>query len=84
MALFENDIRTSYDDRAAALFEELLAMADEGTRVKLLELDDALINAEQRRMVRAYDSGYRDGRQAATAKKRQQSFMAKQAAWNLI
>lgn len=81
--MFENDVRTNEDDRAATLLEELIATADSGTRAKLIELDDALINAEHHRMIRTYNKGYADGRQAAMAKK-QKSLSARQMAWNLV
>ena len=67
--MFEHDKLTPADERVTQLLDELLANADEGTRAKLMALDEAMVVAERDRAVRMYNRGLQVGIQSAYRKR---------------
>ena len=59
--MFEHDKLTPADERVTQLLDELLANADEGTRAKLMALDEAMVEAERDRAIRMYNAGVEVG-----------------------
>ena len=59
--MFEHDKLTPADERVTQLLDELLANADEGTRAKLMALDEAMVEAERDRAIRMYNAGVEAG-----------------------
>ena len=66
--MFEHDKLTPADERVTQLIDELLANADEGTKAKLMALDDAMVQAERERSIRMYNAGVEVGFNSAYRK----------------
>ena len=66
--MFEHDKLTPADERVTQLLDELLANADEGTRAKLMALDEAMVEAERDRAIRMYNAGVEAGVNSAYRK----------------
>ena len=66
--MFEHDKLTPADERVTQLLDELLANADEGTRAKLMALDEAMVEAERDRAIRMYNAGVEVGVNSAYRK----------------
>lgn len=78
--MFEHDKLTPADERVTQLLDELLANADEGTRAKLMALDEAMVEAERDRAIRMYNRGLQVGVQSAYRKFQGQSSDQRRAA----
>lgn len=78
--MFEHDKLTPADERVTQLLDELLANADEGTKAKLMALDEAMIEAERDRAIRMYNRGLQVGTQSAYRKFQGQSIDQRRAA----